>query len=346
MRAADRRGHGWRGKLRLVVGGLLALGWLLCWPRSAEAGAFVRLSELVERYGLEAELDVVSGRQVLTAGGMRLVIVPGMRQLLVGERVLALPEPVVCAEGDLLVPAAAAHQIAEALGQPPAPRTAPAPALAAARAPVLARPSSAGSAGAPRPEPRRHRPSRRAGAVIALDPGHGGKFDGARGHGLVEKDVNLAIVRHLQQVLEQRGYRVVLTRSEDRELNDNLNADLDARVAVANGARAQVFVSVHANYAADCTVAGFEVFHHGGSAESGALARAIHAALARGLEEEDRGVKTAGFRVVRRARMPAVLVEVGFLSHAPTARRLATEAYRRRLAEAIAEGIEDFLERS
>ena len=87
---------------------------------------------------------------------------------------------------------------------------------------------------------------------------------------------------------------------------------------------------------------GFEVYHHRSSAEGKRLARSIHGAFKRSIQDTDRGVKTAGFRVIKRARMPAVLVEVGFMSHRPTERKLATDAYRRRLAEAIADGIERY----
>jgi N-acetylmuramoyl-L-alanine amidase CwlD len=325
------------GWLRVVMAGVLACGWLLASAGVAHAGGFVRLSELVERHGLRVEVDLISGRHVLSGSGTRVVLAPGMRQVLVGDGFVALEDSVTTASGDLLVPVAGAQKIASALGAParseaePAPVRSPAPAL------------SAGAASLERPRVERVPVRRVQRGTIVIDAGHGGKHTGAKGaSGMYEKEVNLAISQHLQRVLEQRGWRVVPTRTRDSELSPNLNADLDARVAVANGARAKLFVSVHANYASDRGVQGFEVYHHRSSAEGKRLARSIHGAFKRSIQDTDRGVKTAGFRVIKRARMPAVLVEVGFMSHRPTERKLATDAYRQRLAEAIADGIERY----
>ena len=144
------------------------------------------------------------------------------------------------------------------------------------------------------------------------------------------------------ELLAARGWRVVLTRTDDRHFHDEVNADLDARIALVSRARADLFVSIHANYAENATAQGFEVYHFAGRARDAELARAISQSLRAALDDEDRGVKTAGFRVIKRAPVPAVLVEVGFVSHPPTERRLATEEYRRRIAEAIVRGIERF----
>ncbi len=330
------------GRRRLALAAALVVLGVLAQARIAHAGGFIRLSEIAERYGLTTRYELLSGRRVLSGGGARLIVCPGMRQVVVGARALSLRHAVLCAGGDLLIEAQGAREIAALLGAPPA---APPPAR---RTSAPAAPSRAATAaGVPsrsRPRATALQPPRRGGLIV-IDAGHGGKFTGARARsGLYEKDVNLAVARELARRLERMGWRVKLTRHNDRPLSSNLNADLDARVALANGARADLFVSIHANHAADRSVHGYEIYHYRGSRTGKQFAEAIHHALRRSVPDIDRGVKSAGFRVIKRARMPAVLIETGFMSHEGSARRLGQPAYQRRLAAAIAEGVQAFFD--
>jgi N-acetylmuramoyl-L-alanine amidase CwlD len=317
--------------IRLTIAAAIAASCILARPGRADAAAYVRLSEIAERYGLRAESDFFSGRQVLGDGTNRLAVVPGGYQILVNGKFAFLRERVAWDDGEVIVPAAALPFIeanlvrtarpAEVSAPPPVPAAA-APEASARVAPALPR----GSAG-----------------TIVLDPGHGGIYTGARGRsGIYEKDVNLSIAKHAAALLEDRGWRVILTRAGDRQLADDLHADLDARVALANSSSADLFISIHTNYAENPSVSGFEVFYFAPSRRSGALAREIARSLRAAIPDEERGVKTANFRVIKRSRVPAVLVEVGFVSHGPTERRLATDEYRRTLAEAIVRGIERY----
>lgn len=319
-----------------IAAGALAAAGILGWSAPAHAGAYVRLSEIARRFGLEARVDLLSGRQTLADAQNRIAVVPGGYQIFVNGQFATMEDRAGCDGGDVIVPASAlgfieANLVRSAPGRPTEPPAAPPVAAAQARPEA-----------APRAAPLRPPPG--SAGTIVIDAGHGGPHTGARGArtGIYEKDINLAIARHLRGILEERGWRVLMTRDSDRALARDLNSDLDARADLANRAGADIFVSIHTNYAENPAVEGFEVFHYGPSRRSALLAREIERAMKAGLPEEDRGVKTAGFRVIKRARVPAALVEVGFVSNPLTEKRLATDAYRRSIAEAIARGVARF----
>ncbi len=196
----------------------------------------------------------------------------------------------------------------------------------------------------PRPEAPAPAPGPAAaslrGATIVVDPGHGGDDPGTLGRGSVpEKTVNLDIARKVVSLLRERGANVVMSRTTDRFIT------LDGRAALADQSRADLFVSIHADSARRSSAAGMTLYvGRNSSAESRRAAQRIAAALQRaGLEV--RGVQTAGYRVLVAHSRPAVLIECGFLSNSGEARLLSTDAYRTRVAEAIAEGIGDHFAR-
>lgn len=327
-----RHAMGSRGFGKALLGLALAAGTVVGLARPAEAQAYVRLSEIAQRYGLRVDLDLLSGREVLTDGKNVIAVVPGGYQIRVNDRFAALPGRAESDGGDIVLPASALSLIEQSLVP-----VAPAPAVMPPRPPSAAyKPQQEAP---PRPAAI---PAGTAGTIV-LDPGHGGRHTGARGRtGLYEKDINLAIARHTRALLEERGWRVIMTRDADRQLAHEVNADLDARVDIANASSADLFLSIHTNYAENTTAQGFEVYYFAPSRRGGQLAHEIERSLKTATEDEDRGVKTAGFRVIKRARIPAVLVEVGFVSHPSTERRLATDEYRRTLADAIVRGIERY----
>jgi N-acetylmuramoyl-L-alanine amidase len=180
------------------------------------------------------------------------------------------------------------------------------------------------------PEPQ---PYPRARAVIALDPGHGGPDPGAIGIGGVqEKQIVLDISLKVARQLESQGIQVVLTRSDDRDL------DLAPRVAIAEQARARIFVSIHANAISMSQpgVNGLETYYYNNGFQ---LARTIHNAILSRISIRDRGVRQARFYVLRKTSMPAVLVETGFVTGREDGPNLARPTFRTRMAEAIAAGI-------
>jgi len=212
--------------------------------------------------------------------------------------------------------------------------------------------------------------------VVVLDPGHGGTNPGATGPaGLHEKQLTLAIANLVATRLRDHGLRVELTRTTDKTLT------LRQRVAVANRLPADVFVSIHANASPARTQRGFETYvlsargidvdgralrsdtptprdhvdtdtalvlddvERGASQISAAdLASRIQRALReRRGDAGDRGVRQDAHHVLLGATMPAVLVEVGFIDHPIEGKQLADPAVQAKIADAIAEAIEDQL---
>ena len=199
---------------------------------------------------------------------------------------------------------------------------------------------------------------------IAIDPGHGGNDCGAIGHeGIQEKQICLAISTAVGNLLEQHGCSVVLTRNSD------YGVALDERTSYANNNHADLFVSIHANYAANSRAVGVETFclqphllkqnfsqlsdqqqaavgnvMHERTNSSYALAQSVQRHLCDavlGFHDEliDRKVKHSVTQVLLGAQMPAILVEVGFVSHKKEAALLNNAQYQNRVARGICDGI-------
>lgn len=179
------------------------------------------------------------------------------------------------------------------------------------------------------------------GIVIAIDPGHGGRDPGAVGiDGLQEAGIVLDIAEKVAALLDRQGVQVVLTRQNDSEI------DLEPRVQTAERSRADLFVSIHANSISldRPDVNGIETYYYSDSGER--LAQVIHSAVVRGTGSSDRGVRFARFYVLRRTSMPAVLVEVGFVTGARDAANLSDADYREKMAESIAAGILQYVQQN
>ena len=182
---------------------------------------------------------------------------------------------------------------------------------------------------------------------LMLDPGHTGVTDpGAVAGGLREADVTLDVALKLRDLLAGApGLEVRLTRDRHVDLATpyTQSADLRARTNMANKWPADFYLSIHVNAAANQEAQGVETYiHHNASAESRRIAPIIHRHLVP-LFAANRGVKQANFHVLRETRMPAVLVELGFITNEADRKWLADEGYRRRLAEALAAGLVDGL---
>ncbi len=169
--------------------------------------------------------------------------------------------------------------------------------------------------------------------VIVIDPGHGGADPGAVGiGGIHEADIVLSIAQQVADLLEEQGIRAVLTRSDDREV------ELEPRVDLADSVGADLFVSIHANAISLSRpdVNGIETYYYD---TGGALASSIHNSLVAATGMPDRGVRQARFYVLTQTSMPAVLVEVGFVTGREDAARLQSATARSQIAAAIAQGI-------
>ena len=136
----------------------------------------------------------------------------------------------------------------------------------------------------------------------------------------------------LEQLLKQQGLKVIMSRSRD------VFIPLQDRSALGNSRRNAIFVSIHYNYNRGGSGAGAETYYHFSS--SYMLAAYIQAYLVQRTSMTNRGVKSAGFHVIRAtSKNPAVLVECGFVSNSTERARMMTGEYRKRIAEGIAQGI-------
>ncbi len=178
--------------------------------------------------------------------------------------------------------------------------------------------------------------------LVIIDPGHGGPDPGAIGiNGIRETDVVLEVSKILKKLLSDKGVEVKLTRKNEVDL------DLFPRVSFANKTDADIFVSIHANASRGKRrdINGLETFYFRGW-KGRLLAKRIQKQILRvSPGSPDRGVKQGRFYVIKNTRMPAVLVEIGFLTGRLDARRLEKITHRKRLAYAIAKGILEYLDK-
>ena len=175
---------------------------------------------------------------------------------------------------------------------------------------------------------------------IIIDPGHGGDDPGTIGiGGFREKDVVLPISLDVAEILRQQDIDVVMTRDTDNFIS------LQGRTDLANDIDADLFVSIHANAInlSRPDVNGLETYYY----KSGRrLAEVIHWSILNGVKIDNRGIRRARFYVLRHSTMPAVLVEVGFLTGEVDASRLKDPNHRRQMAEAIARGIVEYIKQN
>ena len=245
---------------------------------------------------------------------------PGGQAYVNGKAVAQPAGGVVRADGVLFVPVSFEPAIRAAL------RRAPPPAETASPLP------SPAPAAPPRPA---------ALGLVVIDPGHGGQDPGATSiYGDQEKHIVLDVALAAAERLAQSGVNVRMTREDDRFV------ELEARADMANRCRADLFVSIHADSARNRGAEGFTVYVPRLATRSSTLAADSIAYRLKVAGVASRGRKEANYRVLVRTVCPAVLVELGYLSNGREAARLASASYRQLVAEAIANGIVDYLQGS
>jgi N-acetylmuramoyl-L-alanine amidase len=217
--------------------------------------------------------------------------------------------------------------------------------------------------------------------TVVIDAGHGGDEEGAKGpDGTLEKNVTLSVARRLKAALEARlGVRAILTRDADETVG------LDERAAVANNNKADLFISLHANASVRSSAAGAEVFYlslaeYGDQAQrvargeseslpvfgggtrdievilwemaqaryieqSARLAQAVEEALRERVPMSPRAIQQAPFRVLVGANMPAVLVEMGFITNPEQEDQLGSDAFQVSVVQALVESVARFRDR-
>lgn len=197
--------------------------------------------------------------------------------------------------------------------------------------------------------------------TIVIDPGHGGKDPGNRAGSHYEKTYTLLLANELADQLKAAGFKTILTRTKDTYV------DLENRPAIANRHDADLFISLHFNATSSSkgSVEGAETYcitpvgasssnaqgrganygkttANSSETESLLFAYEVQKALVKNLGAEDRGVRRARFAVLRTAKMPAILIESGFMSNPTEGRKIFTSAYRKQIAAAITKGVLDF----
>lgn len=216
--------------------------------------------------------------------------------------------------------------------------------------------------------------------TIMLDAGHGGKDPGAVYGGIYEKDINLAMVKLLGDILSEKGFKILFTRTDDTFI------PLEERTAMANAKKADMFLSIHCNAHSNRRTNGFELYYlnlartkdavrvaarenaisekkisdlqviltdlmlNSKVEESNKLATDVLHSAMRSLREgyptqRENGIKEAPFYVLMGARMPAVLVELGYITNKEDIRLLKSEAYLRRMAQGLADGVIEYKKR-
>lgn len=186
------------------------------------------------------------------------------------------------------------------------------------------------------------RGSRGGEYTVMLDPGHGGSAPGAVYEEVLEKDLNLTVALQVRELLAgEEDLRVLMTREEDTDVGLKERADL------SNHAKADLFVSIHSNALEnDNSYQGILTFYHRDNRGGKALAEWMEAALVAETGGVDLGTRAEDFAVIREAKAPACLVEMGFMTCPEELARLRDPAYQTRLARGIANGILAYREQS
>ncbi len=192
--------------------------------------------------------------------------------------------------------------------------------------------------------------------TIVVAAGHGGKDPGYQLDSRQEKTFTLTMAKVLKETLESAGFKVIMTRTSD------VFVDIEEQAEIANRANADLFIAVHYNAATVLEAKGIETYSltpegttstNGGSPMPKSpghkndslnilLAQRIQKSLLRDTEFADRGIRRAGFMMLRNIKMPGVLIEGGFLSNPFDAQKIYHPVYRRKVARAITDGILDY----
>ncbi len=311
---------------------------------------YIKAESLCEVYGLDSYWDPISKKLTLTKDDKKLALLLNSRTVLLGETVYTMDKEARFYQGSVLIPQSfLASRLAAFFGQRPFRKEA---AVAKISGPIKA---------------------------VIIDPGHGGKDPGAIGRkGLREKDVVLDIAKRLKRKLNAAGIKVILTRSSD----SFISLARRSVIANTNANQADFFISIHANASRSRWVSGVEVFYLSEAIDDDAravaaaqkyqlnikesfsgrhtaailwdltyrenrrssieLAEYICRYLSKNLSQRNRGTKPARFYVLKGTNIPAVLIEVGFISNLRDEAKLNNPAYRDKVARYIFSGIAQY----
>lgn len=184
--------------------------------------------------------------------------------------------------------------------------------------------------------------------IILIDPGHGGADGGAKSkNGTIEKDINLAISKKLQQKLSDEGYQVYMTREEDNELDKRKVSDLDLRCKMKKDVNCDVFISIHQNKFNSEKCFGAQVWY-ADNEKSNIIADLIQNSLKEKIEDNNKRIAKAAkkqYRILRDGYDGAcVIVECGFLSNSGEEERLKSDEHQDKIVEGIVCGVNRYFE--
>ena len=184
--------------------------------------------------------------------------------------------------------------------------------------------------------------------IILIDPGHGGKDNGASVDGVLEDEINLQVSLYLYKLLVEQGFITFITRTGDYDLS-KLNAinhkvqDLNNRVKMINDNKVDLFVSLHLNTYLDTSVSGAQVFYQHNNQQSEQYAKILQTEI-NNLYEKQRKAKVGDFYILENSNQPGVLIEMGFLSSFFDRNNLIKKDFQQLIAETIYRSIKIFFE--
>ena len=192
-----------------------------------------------------------------------------------------------------------------------------------------------------------------SGKTIVVDAGHGVPDEGAESsNGTSEAETNLKIALKLQELLEQSGCTVILTRSDENAIYDidsktlrqKKKSDIHNRVKIGNESQADIFVSIHLNKIPQQQYDGWQTFYNEKSEQGRKLATLIQDNLNESIQKENKRVasKIDNIYIIKKVEIPTTIVECGFLSNPKEKEQLLTDSYQNRLAWGIYNGIIDY----
>ena len=195
--------------------------------------------------------------------------------------------------------------------------------------------------------------SSKQSGIIVIDAGHGLPDGGAVGmNGTIESTLNIKIAKLVEKSLAKKGFTVIMTRKNDNAVSEEgqtlaqrKRSDMYKRLEIINSSDADMFISIHMNKFTDSRYFGAQVIYSDNFVQSEQLAAFIQKNLCN--LEENTSKRThskahSGIFLLKNAKIPAVIVECGFLSNYDEEKLLNTAHYQKQLCDAIVKGIEDY----
>ena len=308
--------------------------------------SYINLKPLAEKYELKHERDPVTGRETFSGSGTKLIVCSGMMTILINNQVSLLEDRAKTINGEIAIPSGDIEKLELKIKE----------------------------------SHSEHAKKEYGIKKVVLDAGHGGAFKGALGvSGVMEKEINLAVALKLKALLESKDIKVVMTRERDTSLSANLSEDLDRRVAIANREQPDLFISIHCNWSNQSRACGFEIYYSSKKplptlklnpslqSDNSKVDSSTRKILSYALREEyrketmelgkevkkefnkldinDRGIRDADFRVIKKTEIPAILVELDYLSNKKMCCELMEDSYQSKLAQRLADAIINYHEK-